>query len=127
MRIEDITKIFDNGYSTYNAGYTGNTSNRSFTWDTSTAPKESYINVIGNAGSNDSVISYTKVASQDSLEVMEKRINDLEKQMSMMRDGYEEKISELERKIKLLSDKDILKDVKENDKTFIEFFDNLDE
>ena len=67
------------------------------------------------------------MASQDSLEVMEKRINDLEKQMSMIRDGYEEKISELERKIKLLSDKDILKDVKENDKTFIEFFDNLDE
>ena len=127
MRIEDITKIFDNGYSTYNAGYTGNTSNRSFTWDTNTAPKESYINVIGNAGSNDSVISYSRVASQDSLEVMEKRINDLEKQMSMIRDGYEEKISELERKIKLLSDKDILKDVKENDKTFIEFFDNLDE
>lgn len=125
MRIEDITKIFDNGYSTYNAGYTGNTSNRSFTWDTNTAPKESYINVIGNAGSNDSVISYSRVASQDSLEVMEKRINDLEKQMSMIRDGYEEKISELERKIKLLSDKDILKDVKENDKTFIEFFEDL--
>lgn len=126
MRIEDITKIFDNGYNTCNSVYTGNKSNRSFTWDTSTAPKESYINVIGNAGSNDSVISYTKVASQDSLEVMEKRINDLEKQMSMIRDGYEEKISELERKIKLLSDKDILKDVKENDKTFIEFFDELD-
>ena len=125
MRIEDITKIFDNGYNTYNAGYTGNTPNKSFTWDTSTAPKESYINVIGNAGSNDSVISYTKVASQDSLEVMEKRINDLENQMSVIRDGYEERISELERKIKLLSDKDILKDVKENDKTFIEFFEDL--
>ena len=123
MRIEDITKIFDNGYSTYNAGYTGNTSNRSFTWDTNTAPKESYINVIGNAGSNDSVISY--VASQDSIEAMEKRIDYLEKQMSVIRDGYEEKISELERKIKLLSDKDILKDVKENDKTFIEFFEDL--
>ena len=126
MRIEDITKIFDNGYNTYNNGYTGNTSNRSFTWDTSTAPKESYINVIGSAGSNDSVISYTKVASQDSLEMMEKRISELEKQLSVVRDGYEERISELERKIKLLSDKDILKDVKENDKTFIEFFDELD-
>lgn len=124
MRIEDITKIFDNGYNTYNAGYTGNTPNRSYTWNTNTAPKESYINV--SAGSNDSVISYTKVASQDSLEVMEKRINDLEKQLSVVRDGYEERISELERKIKLLSDKDILKDVKENDKTFIEFFDELD-
>ena len=124
MRIEDITKIFDNGYNTYNSGYTGNTSNRSFTWDTSTAPKESYINV--SAGSNDSVISYTKVASQDSLEMMEKRISELEKQLSVVRDGYEERISELERKIKLLSDKDILKDVKENDKTFIEFFDELD-
>lgn len=125
MRIEDITKIFDNGYNIYNSGYTGNTPNRSITWNTNMAPKESYIKV-NSAGSNDSVISYTKVASQDSLEVMEKRINDLEKQMSMMRDGYEEKISELERKIKLLSDKDILKDVKENDKTFIEFFDELD-
>ena len=124
MRIEDITKIFDNGYNTYNSGYTGNTSNRSFTWDTSTAPKESYIKV--SAGSNDSVISYTKVASQDSLEVMEKRISELEKQLSVVRDGYEERILELERKIKLLSDKDILKDVKENDKTFIEFFDELD-
>ena len=124
MRIEDITKIFDNGYNTYNSGYTGNTSNRFFTWDTSTAPKESYIKV--SAGSNDSVISYTKVASQDSLEVMEKRISELEKQLSVVRDGYEERISELERKIKLLSDKDILKDVKENDKTFIEFFDELD-
>ena len=125
MRIEDITKIFDNGYNTYNGGYTGNTSNRSFTWDTSTALKQSYIKV-SSAGSNDSVISYTKVASQDSLEVMEKRISELEKQLSVVRDGYEERISELERKIKLLSDKDILKDVKENDKTFIEFFDELD-
>lgn len=125
MRIEDITKIFDNGYNTYNGGYTGNTSNRSFTWDTSTAPKQSYIKV-SSAGSNDSVISYTKVASQDSLEMMEKRISELEKQLSVVRDGYEERISELERKIKLLSDKDILKDVKENDKTFIEFFDELD-
>ena len=126
MRIEDITKIFDNGYNTYNSGYTGNTPNRSITWNTNTAPKESYINVIGNAGSNDSVISYTKVASQDSLEVMEKRISELEKQLSVVRDGYEERISELERKIKLLSDKDILKDIKEDDKTFIEFFDELD-
>ena len=75
MRIEDIPKIFDNGYNTYNSGYTGNTPNRSFTWDTSTAPKQSYIKV-SSAGSNDSVISYTKVASQDSLEVMEKRINE---------------------------------------------------
>ena len=125
MRIEDITKIFDNGYNTYNGGYTGNTSNRSFTWDTSTALKQSYIKV-SSAGSNDSVISYTKVASQDSLEVMEKRISELERQLSVVRDGYEERISELERKIKLLSDKDILKDVKENDKTFIEFFDELD-
>lgn len=126
MRIEDITKIFDNGYNTYNNGYMGNTPNRSYTWNTNTVPKESYINVIGSAGSNDSVISYTKVASQDSLEMMEKRINELEKRLSTIRDGYEERISELERKIKLLSDKDILKDVKENDKTFIEFFDELD-
>ena len=125
MRIEDITKIFDNGYSTYNAGYTGNTSNRTYTWDTSTAPRESYINVLGNAGSNDSVISYSRVASQDSLEEMEKRIKDLECQMSMICDKYEERISELESKIKLLSDKDILKDVKEDDKTFIEFFEDL--
>ena len=125
MRIEDITKIFDNGYSIYNAGYTGNTSNRTYTRDTSTAPKESYINVIGNAGSNESVISYSRVASQDSLEEMEKRIKDLECQMSMICDKYEERISELESKIKLLSDKDILKDVKEDDKTFIEFFEDL--
>ena len=125
MRIEDITKIFDNGYNTYNGGYTGNTPNRSYAWNTNTAPKESYIKV-SSAGSNDSVISYTKVASQDSLEMMEKRISELEKQLSVVRDGYEERISELERKIKLLSDKDILKDVKENDKTFIEFFDELD-
>ena len=127
MRIEDITKIFDNGYSTYNAGYTGNTPNRTLTWNTSTAPKESYINVIGNAGSNDSVISYSRAASQDSLEVLEKRIKELEMQLSVIRDGYEERISELESKIKLLSDKDLLKDVKEDDKTFIEFFDTLDE
>lgn len=126
MRIEDITKIFDNGYSTYNAGYTGNTSSRSYTWNTNTAPKESYIKV-SSAGSNDSVISYTKVASQDSLEMMEKRINELEKRLSTIRDGYEERISELESKIKILSDKDLLKDVKEDDKTFIEFFDTLDE
>lgn len=127
MRIEDMTKIFDNGYSTGNAGYIGNTSNMSYTykWDINTAPKESYINVMGSAGSYDSAISYTKVASQDSLEAMEKRIDYLEKQMSVIRDGYEERISELERKIKLLSDKDILKDVKENDKTFIEFFEDL--
>lgn len=127
MRIEDITKIFDNGYNTYNAGYSGNTSNRSFTWDTSTVPKESYINVIGSAGSNDSVIYHTKVASQDSLEAMEKRIKELEMQLSVIRDGYEERISELESKIKFLNDKDLLKDVKEDDKTFIEFFDTLDE
>ena len=124
MRIEDITKIFDNRYSTYNGGYTGNTPDRSYVWDTKTTPIESYINVC-NAGSNDSVISYSRAASQDSLEEMEKRINELEKQMSMICDKYEEKISELESKIKLLRDKDILKDVKENDETFIEFFEDL--
>ena len=72
MRIEDITKIFDNGYNTYNGVYTGNTPYRSYTWDTKTTPKESYINVIGNAGSNDSVISYTKVATQTSFAIIQK-------------------------------------------------------